>query len=124
MSRAHYDGVADYYETFRPELPDAERAALTELLGPGDGACLDIGCGTGLGAVAVAELGWSVVGVDVSRDQLAGARARGVEVVETDAESLPFDDASFDAAISLWTHTDVADFSAALREAARVLRPG
>jgi SAM-dependent methyltransferase len=33
-------------------------------------------------------------------------------------------DASFDAAVSMWTHTDVTDFAAEAREIARVLRPG
>jgi SAM-dependent methyltransferase len=37
---------------------------------------------------------------------------------------LPFAAASFDAAVSMWTHTDVDDFPAAVREIARVLRPG
>ena len=40
------------------------------------------------------------------------------------AESLPFDDDSFDAAVSLWTHTDVDDWPAALREARRIVRVG
>jgi SAM-dependent methyltransferase len=37
---------------------------------------------------------------------------------------LSFEDASFDAAISVWTHTDVGDFRATVAEVARVLRPG
>jgi SAM-dependent methyltransferase len=36
----------------------------------------------------------------------------------------PFEDESFDAAISVWTHTDVGDFRATVAEVARVLRPG
>ncbi|MFN2472045.1 MAG: class I SAM-dependent methyltransferase [Gaiellaceae bacterium] len=72
--------------------------------------------------VRTARLG--VTGVDVSEDQLRLARSRGVEVVLADAEELPFDDASFDAAVSMWTHTDVGDVAAVLREIARVLRPG
>jgi ubiquinone/menaquinone biosynthesis C-methylase UbiE len=41
-----------------------------------------------------------------------------------DAAALPFADASFDTALSLWISTDVDDFGAVLLEAARVLRPG
>src|SRR4029450_3781490 len=118
-----YDGLAEWYEEFRPALGDEELEALARLLGPGDGRCLDLGCGTGLARAAVAELGWSIVGVDVSSDLLGVARRRGLEVIEASAEALPFDDASFDAAISIWTHTDIDDFAAALREVARVLRP-
>ena len=42
----------------------------------------------------------------------------------TDATALPFDDGSFDAAVSIFTHTDFDDFPAAVREVARVLREG
>jgi ubiquinone/menaquinone biosynthesis C-methylase UbiE len=48
---------------------------------------------------------WSIVGVDVSADQLAVARARaaevGAELLEADAARLPFTDASFDAVVSI-----------------------
>jgi len=73
--------------------------------------------------VAVAELGWSAVGVDLSEDMLEVARGRGLEVVQGSADGLPFEDETFDGAVSVWTHTDVEDFSAMIRETARVLRP-
>ena len=119
-----YDGLAEWYEEFRPALGDEELEALERLLGRGEGRCLDLGCGTGLPTAAAAELGWAVVGVDVSGDLLGIARRRGLEVVEASAEALPFRDSSFDAAISIWTHTDIDDFPAAVAEVARVLRPG
>ena len=75
-------------------------------------------------AAALSGRGWNVSGVDVSADQLQLARARGVDVVEADAEALPFEDGSFDAAVSMFTHTDVGDFAAVVAEVARVLRPG
>jgi SAM-dependent methyltransferase len=93
------------------------------LLGPGPGRLLDVGCGGGSHMLAFAEAGWTPVGVDVSEAQLALARARGCDVVNARAEALPFDDASFDAAVSMWTHTDVDDYAATLREIVRVLRP-
>ncbi len=83
---------------------------------------LDVGCGGGSHAIAFAELGWKVTGVGVSEDQLRIARARGVDAHHGRAEELPFEDESFDAAVSMWTHTDVEDFEAAAREIARVLR--
>jgi len=121
---ARYDGLAEWYEAFRPALGDEELEALGRLLGPGPGRCLDLGCGTGLPTAAAAELGWSVVGIDVSSDLLDVARERGLDVLEAPADALPFDVAAFDAAISVWTHTDIDDFAAALAEVARVLRPG
>jgi ubiquinone/menaquinone biosynthesis C-methylase UbiE len=121
---ARYDGLADWYEEFRPALSEAEREALERLLGPGRGRCLDVGCGTGVAMPVLRGLGWSVVGVDVSGDLLRLAGERGIEVVEADATALPLEDESFDAAISIWTHTDVDDFPAVLSEITRVLRPG
>ena len=94
------------------------------LLGDGPGRLLDVGCGGGAHAVELAAHGWSVTGVDVSAAQVELARVRGIDAVEADAAQLPFEDASFDAAVSMFTHTDVDDFAAVLREVARVLRPG
>jgi SAM-dependent methyltransferase len=123
MSRVRYDGVADWYEGFRPALKPEELDALQRSLGRGSGRCLDVGCGTGLATAAVAELGWSAVGIDLSEDMLETARGRGLEVVRGSADALPFADETFDAAVSIWTHSDLDDFSVAIREIARVLRP-
>jgi len=123
---ARYDGLARWYdEEFLPDaLENPTWDVLRRLLGPGNGSLLDVGCGTGSYSAALAGLGWDVTGVDVSEDMLARARARGVLAFQADALALPFQDASFDAAVSLWTHTDVEDFGAALREIGRVLRVG
>jgi SAM-dependent methyltransferase len=123
MGNVRYDGVAEWYEGFRPALKPDELDALQRLLGTGDGRCLDVGCGTGLSTAAVVELGWSAVGVDLSEDMLEVARGRGLEVVQGSADGLPFEDETFDGAVSVWTHTDVEDFSAVIKETARVLRP-
>ena len=123
MAAARYDGLAAWVEDFRPALPADEEDALKRLLGPGRGRCLDLGCGTGVALEPLQGLGWSVVGTDVSEDLLEMARSRGLDCVLAPAESLPFANASFDAAVSIWTHTDVDDFPLVLRELARVLRP-
>jgi SAM-dependent methyltransferase len=123
VKAARYDGLAAWYEEFRPALSTDESEALKRLLGPGEGRCLDLGCGTGVALEPLRRLGWSVVGTDVSDDLLKVARRRGLDAVRAPAETLPFDDASFDAAVSIWTHTDVDDFAALLGELARVLRP-
>ena len=125
MSGPHYDGVAAWYdrEFATSELGVFGRRSVVALLGDGSGTLLDVGCGGGAHAVAFAELGWTVSGVDISEDQLRLARNRGVNAVQARAEELPFTDATFDAVVSMWTHTDVEDFPAMLREIARVLRP-
>jgi SAM-dependent methyltransferase len=123
---ARYDGVADWYdrELATAELGASSRRVVMRLLGNGAGDLVDVGCGGGSLAIELAERGWRVTGVDVSEDQLRLARRRGVEVVRADATELPFGDASFDAAVSVFTHTDMDDFAGAVAETARVLRPG
>lgn len=125
MNEARYDGFADWFDRdfATSELGLVGRRLVIDLLGRGGGALLDVGCGGGSHALAIAELGWAVTGIDVSEDQLRLARSRGVHAVRGRAEELPFADASFDAAVSMWTHTDVDDFAAATSEIARVLRP-
>ncbi|HEX6699630.1 MAG TPA: methyltransferase domain-containing protein [Gaiellaceae bacterium] len=123
---ARYDGLAEWYDA---EFADGDsgrsaRAIVLRLLGPGPGKLLDLGCGTGAHTAAFVEAGWDATGVDVSEDQLRLALARGLHVVRADAAALPFNDATFDAAVSIFTHTDMDDFAGAVRETARVLRPG
>jgi SAM-dependent methyltransferase len=64
---------------------------------------LDVGCGPGRHAIALAARGIEVVGVDLSWRFVALAGARGTEArfVRADARALPIRDDSFDAAISL-----------------------
>jgi SAM-dependent methyltransferase len=123
---ARYDAVAEWYdrELATSSLGLSIRPVVLRLLGNGPGRLLDVGCGGGSHMLALAEAGWSPVGIDVSEEQLRLARERGCDVQLAPAEELPFEDASFDAAVSMWTHTDVDDFVAAVAEVARVLRPG
>ena len=124
VSRARYDGVAEWYDRAfaTGELAAEPRDAALRLLGVPSGRLLDVGCGTGAHTAAFAKQGWQVLGIDLSQDQLRLARERGLEVMQSDAAELPFDDKSFDAVVSMWTHTDVDDFLALLGEVARVLR--
>jgi SAM-dependent methyltransferase len=122
---ARYDGVAEWYdrELATAELGLSSQRVVLRLLGDGSGRLLDVGCGGGSFAAALAERGWTVTGIDVSEDQLRLARERGVDVVRADAAALPFDDETFDAAVSVFTHTDMDDFARAVKEVARVLGP-
>jgi SAM-dependent methyltransferase len=122
---ARYDGHADWYDATFQQIGDAE--LLGRLLGPADGddpLCLDIGCGTGLHFAAVAARGYTVIGVDLSADQLRVAAARNPRVIRADAGRLPLPDASVPTVAMTFTHTDVDDFGAVIGEATRVLRPG
>jgi demethylmenaquinone methyltransferase/2-methoxy-6-polyprenyl-1,4-benzoquinol methylase len=98
-------------------------------LGPGQRA-LDVCCGTGDVALALARTGAQVTGLDFSPEMLAVARRRAqtsnapVEFVQGDALALPFADATFDAVTISYGLRNLADFAAGLAEMARVLRPG
>jgi SAM-dependent methyltransferase len=131
---AAYDEIADWYERdFLGGHATGARTSdgspldldplLRDLLGRGDGVCLEIGCGTGVHAAQVRALGWTPLGVDLSAGMLRYARGR-LPLLQADAERLPLPDAAVPAVIAMWVHTDMPGYPAVLREAARVLRPG
>ncbi len=124
LANARYDGHAEWYDDW--SRPHAERNAadIFDLLGAGQGLCLDLGCGGGLYFDVLAATGRTVVGVDRSADQLRIAASRSRQIIQGDAARVPFADAVFTTVATLWISTDVDDFTAVLGEAARVLRPG
>jgi len=69
--------------------------------------------------------GHAVVGVDVSTEMIAAARAEdpGIETHVADAASLPFQDAAFDCVIAFMSLQDIDDLPSAVREVERVLEP-
>lgn len=93
------------------------------------GSCaraLDIGCGEGRFCRLLRRRGIEAVGVDPTRALLDEARRRDPQgdYREGRAEALDFPAESFDLAVSYLTLIDIPDFRAAIREMARVLRPG
>ncbi len=91
---------------------------------------LDVAAGSGNVAIRAAEAGAEVVASDLTPENLeAGrreARAVGVALdwVEADAQSLPFDDGTFDVVTSSFGAMFAPDHEAAARELLRVCRPG
>lgn len=125
---ATYDEIADWYENeFLARQADGDplgiRHALVSLLGVGHGLCLEIGCGTGVHAAQVRELGWTPVGVDLSAGMLGYALGR-LPVVRADARRLPVRDGAAAAVIAVMAHTDMPDYPSVLREVTRVLDIG
>ena len=92
------------------------------------GTILDVGCGIGTLAMALAEAGHQIIGVDVSAEALrqAGARSRerrlSIEWKEGFAEHLPFPDKSVDAIVCAHTLEHVKDLGSVAREFRRVAR--
>jgi SAM-dependent methyltransferase len=87
---------------------------------------IDVGCGEGRFCRMLKEAGVRATGIDptVPFVELARHRDPGGDYRLGRAEQLAFPDASFDLAVSYITLIDIPDFRAAIREMARVLRPG
>lgn len=120
-----FDRVADRYdETRGGERRGLEFAAdMRPWLG--SGPVLEVGVGTGLISAALAGDGTQVVGIDISTEMLRRAYGRlGPRVAVGDAQHLPIRDLSVGSVLFVMVLHLVGDVSAALAEAARVLRPG
>lgn len=122
--KARYDGHAGWYDGWNKRHAEHSAPEVLKLFGPGEGLCLDLGCGGGLYFDVLAASGRTVVGLDYSADQLRIARSRSRRIVRADAAALPFADCTFPTVATLWISTDVDDFAAVVAEAARVLTPG
>jgi SAM-dependent methyltransferase len=91
---------------------------------------LDVACGAGNGAIAAARRHCEAVGLDYVPALLERARERAaaegyaIEFVEGDAQSLPFEDSSFDYVISSFGAMFAPDQEKTAAEMLRVCRPG
>ena len=104
------------------------RAARETLVKPG-GSALDVACGSGKLTAELARIvgtGGRAVGLDFSTQMLEVARHDhpGLEFLEGDALSLPFEDATFDASTIAFGLRNLADPVRGLREMLRVVRAG
>ena len=122
-----------YADDERQEEAEAQARAAARLADcPDGGDLLDVPCGFGRHSVPLGRAGYRVVGVDRSEALLADARrrARGErwpKLVRADYRELPFADASFDAAVNLFSslgYLGDEEDTRVLSEIGRVLRPG
>jgi len=102
---------------------------LERLVAPAGKDVVDIGCGGGALVRDLAAAGARPVGIEISEEQLASARARdgdsGARYLVGRAEALPIEDGSMDLVVFMRSlhHIPSEHLEAALREARRVLRP-
>ncbi|MDT3767092.1 bifunctional demethylmenaquinone methyltransferase/2-methoxy-6-polyprenyl-1,4-benzoquinol methylase UbiE [Gleimia hominis] len=103
------------------------RHELVKTLAPKAGQkVLDLAAGTGRSTASLAKTGADVVGADLSEGMLDVARKTypDLKFVQANATNLPFEDNAFDAATISFGLRNIVDTRAALKEMARVVRPG
>jgi len=125
---ALYDDLADQYDRWDWANRLFSGPLRRRAFGDASGRVLDVACGTGTNFRYLPSTA-QLVGVDVSADMVAAARAelaelrRGGTVYRMDAQDLEFPDDSFDTVISALSTCTFPDPVAALSEMARVCRP-
>ena len=125
-----YDRWAAVYDSDGNPLTHLEEPEVGRLLGDVEGkSLLDVGCGTGRHAIALAQRGAKVTALDFSDGMLAQARAKdaadAVTFVQHDlAQRLPFEDASFERVLSCLVLEHIADLHLLFSEMGRVCSPG
>ena len=117
----HFDWLAPLYERV---IPPADGEKMRRYVQPAPGlALLDVGGGTGRVARLLRDDFDRVVLADVSAGMLRQARAKGLDCVQSVAESLPFG-AAFDRVLIVDAFHHLADQRRAAHELFRVLKPG
>jgi ubiquinone/menaquinone biosynthesis C-methylase UbiE len=136
LVRRHWNGRAPTFDDASQHgiHDDAQRdrwlSVLREWAGDDSRRVLDVGCGTGVVSLLLAELGHDVAGVDFAPEMLERARekarrtGRSIEFFRGDAEALPVRDDAVELLAArhlVWTLPNPA---AAIREWRRVVEPG
>jgi SAM-dependent methyltransferase len=126
---AFFDSHAssDEYDVFTPQANARLIAAFVRLGGLPRGARVaDLGCGSGVFTELLRREGYSSVGLDISPRLIAVGRSKypGLELIEGDAESLPFESGSLDGVLLSGLVHHFPDPRRLAKEVSRVLRPG
>ena len=127
FERAGWERAAEFYGDAFGVVTAQSAEAMLDAANVRPGArVLDVACGPGYVAAAAVGRGAGVTGLDFSAAMIAEAARRHPSIAfrEGDAESLPFDAASFDAVVMNFGLLHLARPDAALAEARRVLRTG
>ncbi len=121
-----YDVIGKGYNTTRRADPYLLSRILFHLNPQPNGLYLDVGCGTGNYTIPLANTGLHFTGIDPSAQMLSAAMEKSSDVhwISGTAEDLPFNDHSFDGAITTLTVHHWKDREQGLREVSRVLKHG
>ena len=114
--------IAERLSSASPPVLGGEAAASADGV-VGQLRILDVGCGTGANLEMLAKFG-TAEGVDVSDDALEFCRQKGLKVQKGLAETLPYDDNTFDLTTALDVIEHLDDDIAGLKEMHRVTKPG
>ena len=127
-NRIFYDRISSIYDEVYVEHRVHAESVLKILQNifsnrPDKISVLDLGCGTGMLSLTLADSGFEVVGIDISIPALAILRQRNsmVNVIQADAGFLSFPDESFDAVVCLGAWRHFMDTGKILEEICRVL---
>ncbi|HET7802888.1 MAG TPA: class I SAM-dependent methyltransferase [Pseudolabrys sp.] len=126
---AFFDAHAghDAYDVFTPEANERIIAAFVRLSGLPRGARVaDLGCGSGVFTDLLRQQGFQSVGLDISPKLIELGRRKypGLELIEGDAENLPFESASLDGVLLSGLVHHFPDPRRLAGEVKRVLRSG
>jgi SAM-dependent methyltransferase len=120
-------GAADAYDVFSPATNERLIDNFVRLSGlPAGARVVDLGCGSGVFTNLLRRRGYQCVGVDLSPNLIAIARANfsGIEFRTGDIERLPFPDGSFDGVLLSGVLHHLPERSRCAAEVFRILRPG
>lgn len=126
-SAVGYDLAASGYDKKEGYLNSFEKGKVVEILGSlKDKKVLDVGAGTGRLSLDLSSAGAKVTALDVSEEMLKVLKRKNVriETVVGDAESLPFEDNSFDVVTAAFLIVHLKDTASFFDEVYRVLKPG
>lgn len=126
---AFFDAHAarDDYDVFTPEANKRLIAAFVRLSGLPRGARIaDLGCGSGAFTELLRQTGFNSIGLDISPKLIALGRNKypGLELIEGDAENLPFESGSLDGVLLSGLIHHFPDPRRLATEVHRVLQPG
>jgi ubiquinone/menaquinone biosynthesis C-methylase UbiE len=125
----HYDQTAGSYDAQYSEEQNAKmEAALRNIVLEENDIALDIGCGTGLLFLHIADKTRLLIAIDISRKLLKQAKKRAkqylnIALIQADADHTPFRNQTFHALFAITLLQNIPNPTATLEEIERITRP-